>query len=123
MDVKPIRTERDYRRALKSIERLWHAKKGSPAADELDVLATLVEAYERQRDEIPLPDPIAAIRFRMEQLQLTRKDLEPYIGTRARVAEILNGNRPLTLAMVRRLHKGLGIPAQSLIAEAPEAAA
>jgi HTH-type transcriptional regulator/antitoxin HigA len=115
MDIKPIKNARAYNRALREIERLWNARPGSPAHDKLDVLATLVEAYERQHHEIAPPDPIEAIRFRMEQLGLSRKDLEPYIGGRARVAEVLNRKRRLSLPMIRKLHEGLGIPADVLI--------
>lgn len=114
-ELKPIRSERDYEGALNELQRLWGAPVGSPDGDRLDVLATLIDAYESQTYPIELPDPIAAIRFRMEQQNLTRKDLEPFIGSRTRVAEVLNGKRSLSLAMIRRLHKGLGIPAEVLI--------
>ena len=115
MDIKPIKSARAYNRALREIEKLWNARPGSPAHDKLDVLVTLVEAYERQHHEIAPPDPIEAIRFRMEQLGLSRKDLEQYIGGRARVAEVLNRKRRLSLPMIRKLHAGLGIPADVLI--------
>jgi HTH-type transcriptional regulator/antitoxin HigA len=114
-NVKPVRTERDYEAALKEIERLWGAKRRTPDGDRLDVLATLIEAYEDQRYPMDPPDPIEAIKFRMEQQGLTRKDLEPLIGTRTRVAEILNGRRGLSIEMIRRLHKALGISAEVLI--------
>jgi HTH-type transcriptional regulator/antitoxin HigA len=113
--VKPIRTERDYESALKEIERLWGAKIGTPEGDRLDVLATLVEAYEDKHYPMDPPDPIEAIKFRMEQQGLTRKDLEPLIGTRTRVAEVLNRRRGLSIEMIRRLHKTLGISAEVLI--------
>jgi HTH-type transcriptional regulator/antitoxin HigA len=114
-DVKPIRTKKDYEAALAEVERLWGAKRGTPAGDRLDVIATLLEAYESEHFPIDPPDPIEAIKFRMEQRGLTRKDLEPYIGTRTRVAEVLNGKRSLSIAMIRRLHAALGIPAETLI--------
>lgn len=117
MLVKPIKSERDYRRALKAIDRLMDARPGTIAGDELDVLATLVEAWEESRHPIEAPDPVEAIRFAMEQRGLSRRDLEPLIGSRARVAEILNYRRQLTLPMIRRLHERLGIPAESLIRE------
>src|SRR4051794_2583039 len=117
MQIKPIKSERDYRRALKQIDRLMDARANTPAGDELDVLTTLVEAWEEKHHVIDLPDPIEAIRFAMEQRAITRRDLEPLIGSRARVAEVLNRRRKLTLPMIRRLHEQLGIPADSLIAE------
>jgi HTH-type transcriptional regulator/antitoxin HigA len=113
--VKPIRTERDCDAALKEVERLWGAKSGSPDGDRLDVLATLIEAYEDRQYPMDPPDPIEAIKFRMEQQGLTRKDLEPLIGTRTRVAEVLNRRRGLSIEMIRRLHKTLGISADVLI--------
>ena len=115
MDVAPIRTKRDYRRALKEIEALMDAKRGTPEGDRLDVLVTLVEAWEAKHYPIDLPDPVAAIKYHMEQQGLAPKDLVPYIGNRNRVYEVLNRKRPLTLKMVWRLHRGLGIPAESLI--------
>ena len=114
-EVKPIRTTEDYDRALAEIEELWGAKYGTPEGDRLDVLATLVEAYEADHFPMDPPDPIDAIKFRMEQQGLTRKDLEPIIGTRTRVAEVLNRKRNLSIAMIRRLHARLGIPAEVLI--------
>src|SRR5690349_13229338 len=113
--VKPIRTEGDYEVALKEVERLWGAKSGTPAGDRLDVLATLIESYEDKHYPMDPPDPIEAIKFRMEQQGLTRKDLEPLIGTRTRVAEVLNRRRGLSIEMIRRLHKKLGIAAEVLI--------
>ena len=114
-NVKPIRTEKDYDAALKEVERLWGAKSGTPEGDRLDVLATLIEVYEDEHYPMEPPDPIEAIKFRMEQQGLTRKDLEPLIGTRTRVAEVLNRKRGLSIEMIRRLHKVLGISADILI--------
>jgi HTH-type transcriptional regulator/antitoxin HigA len=115
MDIKPIRTESDYERALQEIERLWEAEPGSSDGDKLDVLTTLVEAYEEKQYPILPPDPVEAILHFMESQGLSRRDLEPYIGTRARVAEILNRKRPLTLTMIRQLQNGLGISAEILV--------
>ena len=115
MDIAPIRTKRDYRRALKEIEALMDAKRGTPEGDRLDVLVTLVEAWEAKHYPIDLPDPVAAIKYHMEQQGLVPKDLVPYIGSRNRVYEVLNRKRPLTRKMVWRLHSGLGIPAESPI--------
>ena len=114
--IRPIRTKTDYQTALAEIERLWDARKGTPDFDRLEVLSTLVNAYEEARHPIEPPDPIEAIKFRMEQMGLTRKDLEPFIGSRARVSEVLNRRRGLTLEMMRRLNSGLGIPAEVLLA-------
>ena len=114
-DVKPIRNERDHAAALKDVERLWGAKLGTPDGDRLDVLATLIDAYEAAHEPMDPPDPIEAIKFRMEQQGLTRKDLEPLIGTRTRVAEVLNRRRSLSIGMIRRLHTALGISADVLI--------
>jgi len=100
---------------VEEVERLWGAKSGTPEGDRLDVLATLIEAYEDRRYPMEPPDPIEAIKFRMEQQGLTRKDLEPLIGTRTRVAEVLNRRRGLSIEMIRRLHKALGISAEVLI--------
>jgi HTH-type transcriptional regulator/antitoxin HigA len=113
--IKPIRSERDYEAALKEVERLWGGKIGTPEGDRLDVLATLIEAYEDKHFPMDPPDPIEAIKFRMEQQGMTRKDLEPLIGTRTRVAEVLNRRRGLSIEMIRRLHKTLGISAEVLI--------
>jgi len=117
MDIKPIRTEADYKAALKEISALMESdpEPGTADGDRLDILATLVEAYENRHFPMDLPDPVEAILFRMDQQGLKPKDLEPMIGQRNRVYEILNRKRPLTMAMVWRLHKGLGIPAESLI--------
>jgi len=115
MNIKPIRTKTDYRAALKEIELLMHAASGSAEGERLDVLVTLVESYERKHFPLELPDPVEAIRFQMEQQGLTAKDLTPMIGQINRVYEILNRKSPLTLKMIWRLHKSLGIPAESLI--------
>ena len=114
-EIRPIRTEADYEAALAEIERLWGARAGTPDGDRLDVLATLVDAYEAERYPMDPPDPIEAILFRMEQQGLTRRDLEALIGTRTRVAEVLNRRRSLSIHMIRRLHEKLGIPAEILI--------
>jgi HTH-type transcriptional regulator/antitoxin HigA len=114
-DIRPIRTKKDYERALGEIERLWGAKLGTPGGDRLDVLATLVDAYETANDPMDPPDPIEAIKFRMEQQGLSRKDLEPLIGSRTRIAEVLNRRRSLSIGMIRRLHEALGISAEVLI--------
>lgn len=119
MDIKPIRTKTDHKAALKEIESLMMAKLGSPEGDRLDVLVTLVEAYENRHFPLDLPDPVEAIKFRMEQSGLSVKDLEPMIGKSNRIYEILNHTRQLTLPMIRRLHSGLGIPVESLIKEYP----
>jgi len=121
MQLKPIRTDADYRKALAQAERLFDLPE-EPAPDSaegafFDALVTLIEAYERKRWPVDLPDPVAAIQFRMEQGGLTAGDLTPYIGARNRVYEILSRKRPLTLAMIRRLSAGLGIPAAVLIGE------
>ena len=120
MEVKPIKTDADYRASLKEIESLMAARPDSPEGEKLDVLATLVEAYERKHYPLDLPDPVAAIRFEMEQKGLTAKDLEPMIGRRNRVYEVLNRKRSLTLRMIWRLHEQLGIPAESLIKHPPQ---
>ena len=114
-DLKPIRNETDYDAALEEVGRLWGAKSGTPDGDRLDVLATLIDAYEVKHHPIDPPDPVEAIRFRMEQQGLTRKDLEPMIGPRNRVADVLNRKRGLSIDMIRQLHDGLGISAEVLI--------
>lgn len=114
-ELKPIRSEADYEKSLAEVERLWGAKSGTPEGDRLDVLATLIDAYEAQHYPMDPPDPIEAIKFRMEQQGLSRKDLEPMIGTRTRVAEVLNRKRGLSISMIRRLHERLGISAEVLI--------
>jgi HTH-type transcriptional regulator / antitoxin HigA len=113
--LKPIRNKKDYEVALKEVERLWGAKLGTEEGDRLDVLATLIDVYEAAHYPVDPPDPIEAIKFRMEQQGLSRKDLEPLIGTRTRVAEVLNRRRSLSIGMIRRLHKKLGISAEVLI--------
>jgi HTH-type transcriptional regulator/antitoxin HigA len=115
MDIRPIKTEADYQAALEEIVRLFEATPDTPEGDRLDVLTTLVEAYEEKHYPVPLPDPVEAIKYHMESRGLSRGDLEPYIGSRGRVSEILNRKRPLTIEMIRRLHSGLGIPAEVLI--------
>ncbi|MDF3011577.1 MAG: DNA-binding protein [Burkholderiales bacterium] len=115
MRIKPIRTKADHRAALKEIEALMSARPGTPEGERLDVLVTLVEAWERKRFPMDLPDAVEAIKFRMEQSGLAPKDLVPMIGQINRVYEILARKRPLTLDMIRRLHRHLGIPAESLI--------
>lgn len=115
MEIKPIRTATQHRAALEEIERLWSAQPGSPEHDRLEVLAALVEDYEDEHEPMYPPDPVEAIRFRMEQLGINRKALEPSIGSRARVSEVLSGRRRLTLGMIRRLHTQLGIPLEALV--------
>ena len=122
-EVKPIRTKRDYEAALKEVERLWGAKLGTRDGDRLDVLATLLDAYEAEHYPMDPPDPIEAIKFRMEQQGLTRRDLEAIIGTRTRIAEVLNRRRGLSIAMIRRLHERLGISAEVLIRPSRKTAA
>jgi|ERR1700722_3562753 len=115
MEIKPIKNERDYRRVMAEVDELMDARANTADGDRLDVLVTLAQAWEEKHHPIDAPDPIEAIRFAMEQRGLNRRDLEPYIGSRARVAEVLNHKRSLTLPMIRRLHNGLGIPAEVLI--------
>ena len=122
-EVRPIRTKRDYEAALKEVGRLWGARAGTSEGDRLDVLATLIDAYETEHYPMDPPDPIEAIKFRMEQQGLTRRDLEGIIGTRTRVAEILNRKRGLSIAMIRRLNERLGIPAEVLIRPSRRSAA
>ena len=114
-ELKPIRDEKDYGAALALLKELWGAASGTPEGDKLEILATLIDAYEAKAHFIDLPDPIEAILFRMEQQGLTRKDLEPILGSRGRVAEVLNRKRALSLEMIRRLHNHLGIPTDILI--------
>jgi HTH-type transcriptional regulator / antitoxin HigA len=123
MDIAPIRTRRDYRKALKRIEGLMRAKRGTPEGDCLDVLVTLVEAWERQHYPLDYPDPIEAIKYHMDQKGLQPRDLIPFIGSRNRVHEVFNRRRSLTLNMIRRLHERLGIPAESLIKDGRRRAA
>jgi len=115
MDIRPIKTNEDYELALARLSDLTDARRGTPQGDELDILATLVDAYESQRFPIETPDPVAAILFRMEQMGYKRRDLEPFIGTRARVSEVLNRKRSLSIRQIRQLHAGLNIPLESLI--------
>jgi HTH-type transcriptional regulator/antitoxin HigA len=114
-DVKPIRAKKDYEAALAEVARLWGARLGTAKGDRLDVLATLIDAYEATHYPMDPPDPVEAIKFRMEQRGLSRKDLEPFIGTRTRVSEVLNRKRSLSIGMIRRLSEGLGISADVLI--------
>ena len=114
MRIRPIRTKADYRAALKDVERLWDADPGTPEGDVVDVLTTLIEAYEAEHFPIAAPDPIAAIEFMMEQKAMTRRDLELAIGSRGRVSEVLSRKRPLTLPMVRALSSLLDIPTDIL---------
>jgi HTH-type transcriptional regulator/antitoxin HigA len=115
MKIKPIRSKRDYEVALRAIESLMRAKRGTAEGDKLDILVTLIEVYEAKHFPLDLPDPVEAIKFVMEQRNLTVKDLVPYIGQPNRVYEVLSHKRPLTMAMIWKLHTGLGIPAESLI--------
>jgi HTH-type transcriptional regulator / antitoxin HigA len=115
MRLKPIRTEADYDAALEEIDRLMDATPGTPEGDQLDILATLVEAYEARRHPIEAPDPVAALEYFMEQRGVTRADLVPLLGSRSRVSEILNRKRRLTIDMAWRLHRELGIPAEAVI--------
>jgi HTH-type transcriptional regulator/antitoxin HigA len=115
LDIKPIKSDMDYRATLREIESLMTAEAGTPEGDRLDILVTLVEAYEAKHFPLDLPDPVEAIKFAMEQQGLSVSDLEPMIGRRNRVYEVLNRKRPITMKMAWRLHKALGIPAESLI--------
>jgi len=119
MKIRPIRTKADYRKALKQAERLWDADPGTPDGDLVDVLVTLIQAYEARHYPIEAPDPIAAIEFMMEQKGLRRRDLEPAIGSRGRVSEVMTRKRPLTLPMVRALSRLLDIPTDILVQEYP----
>jgi HTH-type transcriptional regulator/antitoxin HigA len=115
MDIAPIKNRADYQRALKDIESLMRAKRNTLDGDRLDVLVTLVEAWEQKHYRLDLPDPVEAIKYHMDQNGLQPRDLIPFIGSRNRVHEVLNRRRSLTLKMINRLHRGLGIPAESLI--------
>lgn len=117
MNIKPIRNDDDLRTTFLRLESIFQAEEGTPEADEMEILATLIEAYEQKHYPIGPADPIEAIKFRMDQQGLTPKDLEPYIGASGRVSEVLNHKRPLSLRMVKRLHEGLRIPYESLLAE------
>ena len=116
MTIRPIKTGRDYRNALKEIEELWDAKPNSPRGDRLDVLVTLVEAYEQKHYRIDPPDPVEAVKFRVKQLGLSSADLAKILGGRSRASEVLNKKRKLTVEMMRSLRKHLGVPAESLLA-------
>lgn len=118
MNIRPIRTKRDYNNAIKRIGALMHAAPNTDEGEELDVLATLIDAYEANNFPIDTADPVEAIRFRMEQQGLQRRDLEPFLGSRHRVSEVLNRKRGLSLNMIRKLNKGLGIPLNVLVGEA-----
>lgn len=115
MDIRPIRTESDHRAALQEVERLWEAEPGTPEGDRVEILSMLIETYEAKHHPILAPDPIVAILFMMEQKGLTRRDLEPAIGSRSRVSEILTRRRPLTLPMIRALSALLDIPTDVLV--------
>jgi HTH-type transcriptional regulator / antitoxin HigA len=114
-EIKPIRSDADHEAALAEVEQLWGARSGTPEGDRLDILATLIDAYESEHHPTDPPDPIEAIKFRMEQQGLTRKDLEGIVGSRTRIAEVLNRRRGLSINMIRRLHDALGISAEVLI--------
>ena len=115
MNIKPIKTEQDYVESIARIEQLWGAKKDTPEGDELDLLVTLVESYEMKHYPISPPDPIEAIKFRMEQMGMNRSDMVKFLGSQSRVSEVLNRKRDLTLKMVKSLYKGLKIPAEVLL--------
>lgn len=114
-EMKPIRSEADYEAAMEEVATLWGAANNTPKGDRLDVLATLIDVYETKHHAMDPPDPVEAIKFRMEQQGLTRKDLEDIIGTRTRIAEVLGRKRSLSIGMIRRLHDRLGISAEILI--------
>jgi HTH-type transcriptional regulator / antitoxin HigA len=116
MRIKPIKTKKDYEAALKKVDELFDSKPNTPDGDMLDVLVTLIEAYERKHFAISPPDPIEAIRFRMDQLGIKQADLAEAMGGKNRASEVLNGKRELTINMARRLHKKFNIPAESLLA-------
>lgn len=123
MEIQPIKTEQDCEAALRTVGELWDAEENTPDGDRLDILITLVDAYEAVHHPIYPSDPVAAIEFHMDRNGLDRTDLEEYVGTRARVSEILNRRRELSIEMIRNLHEGLGIPLESLIARPKEARA
>ncbi len=116
MNIRPIKSEQDYQSAINRIEELWGVSKESPEGDELDLLVTLVESYELKHFPIAPPDPIDAIKFRMEQMGMSNADMVKYLGSQSRVSEILNRKRKLTLSMIKSLYKGLKIPAEVLLA-------
>ncbi len=117
MNIKPIRSDADLQNAFHQLDKVFQAKQGTVEADEMEILVTLIEAYENKHHPISPPNPIDAIKFRMEQQGLKAKDLEIFIGSSGRVSEILNKKRPLSLLMVKRLHNGLNIPYESLLAD------
>jgi len=117
MNIKPIRSDDDLRAAFQRLEAIFQAEEGTPEADQMEVLVTLIEAYEEKHYPIAPPDPIEAIKFRMEQQGLTKRDLEAYIGPSGRVSEVLSGKRKLSLRMIKRLHDGLKIPYDSLMSQ------
>ena len=113
--MKPIKDEKTYKDSLKRIEELWGAEQNTPEGDELDILLVLIEAYEEKHYPIPPSDPVDAILFRMEQMDMKRKDLEQFLGPRSRVSDVLNRKRTLSLSQIKKLHKEMGIPYESLI--------
>ena len=117
MNIKPIRSDEDLQLAFQRLENVFQAEEGTPEADEMEILVTLIEAYENKHYPITPPDPIEAIKFRMQQQGLTAKDLKAFIGSSGRVSEVLNHKRPLSLKMIKRLHDGLNIPYESLLAD------
>lgn len=117
MTIKPIRNDDDLKKTFRRLEKIFQAEEGTPQADERDVLVTLVEVYESKHFDFGPVDPVDAIKFRMDQEGLAPRDLEPYIGSSGRVSEVLNGKRPLSLRMIKRLHDGLKIPYESLLAQ------
>ena len=121
MTAKLIKTKQEYRTALRRVEEIMDARPGTAEGDELELLAAIIEIYEEKHAPVPPPDPIEAIRFRMEQEDLQPRDLIPLLGSRSRVSEVLNGKRSLTLTMIRRLHQSLGIPAEVLLGETKHA--
>ena len=119
MKPKILKNEKEHKQALKQVEALWDAPKGSSQAEDLELWATLIEAYEEKHHPIPVPDPVGAIAFRMDQMGLKPADLAKFLGGRSRVSEVLNRKRPLSVAMMRSLYQNLHIPAESLLAEPP----
>lgn len=117
MEPKILKTDADYKAALAQLQKLMHSKPGTPKADRLELWAKLIEDYENIHHPIEAPDPVAAILFRMEQENLKPKDLGPYLGGKSKISEVLSRKRTLTLSMIRKLHSGLGIPAEALLAE------
>jgi len=115
MNIKPIHSQEDLTAALARVEQIWEAQIGSPEGDELEILALLIEKYEAEHYPMPPSDPVEAIKFRMEQLGMTARDLEPFIGSSGRVSEVLNRKRKLSLSMIKRLHEGLRIPYERLL--------